>query len=61
MKNYDYTVDVTDIQPLVGMSLGSVREIFEQLCRQYGNDAVLSELCFDGSFPCVHVEVPCAN
>lgn len=57
-SNYYYFSDVVDIQPLVGMSLGNVREVFEQLCRQYGSDAVLSKLVFDGNYPCVEVEVP---
>lgn len=60
MTSHDYITDVTDIQPMIGMSLGSIRDMWEQLVRQYGSDAVLSNLCFDGSYPCVHVEMPIA-
>ena len=56
-----YVTDITDIQPMIGQTLGNVRELFEQLCRQYGSDAVLSNICYDGNYSCVEVEVPIGN
>jgi hypothetical protein len=57
-KTYDCFTEITDIQPLIGMTLRDVKEVFEQLSKQYGDCAVLSNMAFDGNFPYVEVEVP---
>ena len=54
----DYIIERTDVPPLVGMTLGDVKEVFERLCEDYGHDAVLTALKHKGSCPIVEVEIP---
>lgn len=54
----DFIVETTDIQPLVGMSLKQIADVFSGLAQMYGEDAVLTVLKHKGGCPVVEVEVP---
>ena len=44
MKMKDLHIEMTDIQPMIGMSLGQIEDMFKELSDRYGHDAVLADI-----------------